>query len=365
MYAKPLTAYQSDKLKVISLLCIILVLYLHAVFHEFPNEIQGMTFNIELQRIVCTTIARCAVPTFFSISGFLFFRNLDLDGRWSETYSPLWPKLQRRVRSLLVPYLFAAWFLPVALYVAGNIPIAAAVMNGGGHSQLTATPLLPLLRDIYIGKGWTGLPASYPLWFLRNLIVIVAFSPALIAVMKLLGGRRGLYIVTAALLIYWLIRPGGLTWLPGNLLWFLFGACTLGELSRLKPWLFVVAYIPLCTAQLIMPWAGWTHVQPLISAIGLVALWTLYDSLVPRTFLLSQHPWLHTACGFSFFIYLFHEPLLHIVRKLLVMPLGPTSLSFALSYLLSPWIFAALWVLVGVVFKKYLPRLYGLLTGSR
>lgn len=40
--------YFSDKLKVMSFLLIILVLYIHSGFHEIPSEISGMSFNIFL-----------------------------------------------------------------------------------------------------------------------------------------------------------------------------------------------------------------------------------------------------------------------------------------------------------------------------
>lgn len=37
-----MTQYLSDKFKVLSLISIILVLYIHSGFHDYPNEIQGM-----------------------------------------------------------------------------------------------------------------------------------------------------------------------------------------------------------------------------------------------------------------------------------------------------------------------------------
>ena len=365
MGAKALTTYESDKLRILSLLCIIQVLAGHASFHDFPDEIQGMAFNHYLQAFCGAKLGWCVIPAFFAISGYLFFRNIRLEGSWGETYAPLWPKLGRRVRTLLVPYLFAAWFLPVALYVAGQIPFAAEMMNCGGGDNPFQGPLLPLLQRIYWGATWWSLPATYPLWFLRNLIVIIAFSPLLVAVLKVLHGRGGWFVVMGVLFLVVTIWPGGFPWIFVNLFWFLFGACCLERLSAVGSWLFPLAYAVIVTAELAIPWAGWAHLQVLSSAIGLTALWTLYDKLVPATFQLDQHPWLKTACNFTFFIYLFHEPLLHIVRKLLVLPLGHTSLSFALSYLLSPWLFAALWICVGLAFRRCLPRVYKVLTGSR
>lgn len=46
-----MTQYQSDKIKIISFLSIILVLYIHSSFHDYPHEIQGMLFNHYLQEL--------------------------------------------------------------------------------------------------------------------------------------------------------------------------------------------------------------------------------------------------------------------------------------------------------------------------
>lgn len=65
-----MTQYLSDKFKVLSLISIILVLYIHSGFHDYPNEIQGMVFNANLQSFISGMIGRCAVPLFYAISGY-------------------------------------------------------------------------------------------------------------------------------------------------------------------------------------------------------------------------------------------------------------------------------------------------------
>ena len=84
----------------------------------------------------------------------------------------------------------------------------------------------------------------------------------------------------------------------------------------------------------------------------------IYNRLVESSFELKQHKLLCIACQFTFFIYLFHKSKLNIIRKLLVSILGHTSIGFALNYLVSPWIFANLFIIVGYYFRKFLPRIY-------
>lgn len=55
-----MTKFLSDKFKVLSFISIILVLYIHSGFHDYPNEIQGMVFNTNLQNFISGMIGRCS-----------------------------------------------------------------------------------------------------------------------------------------------------------------------------------------------------------------------------------------------------------------------------------------------------------------
>lgn len=65
--------YLSDKIKILSFYAIILVLYIHSNFHNYPHEILGMEMNHILQNTISVIIGQCAVPLFYMISGYLFF----------------------------------------------------------------------------------------------------------------------------------------------------------------------------------------------------------------------------------------------------------------------------------------------------
>ena len=72
-----ITHYNSDKIKILSLVAILLVLYIHTGLHNNPNEIIGMTINNVLQDFISNKLGRCAVPLFYMISGYLYFLNVD------------------------------------------------------------------------------------------------------------------------------------------------------------------------------------------------------------------------------------------------------------------------------------------------
>ena len=121
-----ITDYISDKIKVLSLVAIVLVLYIHSGFHDYPHEILGMQFNHYLQDAVSGKLGRCAVPLFYMISGFLFFQHVD-------SVSDVLGKMRKRVKTLLVPYIIGALFFPLCCLLVEHVPFAAKMSNGGWY----------------------------------------------------------------------------------------------------------------------------------------------------------------------------------------------------------------------------------------
>ena len=136
-------------------------------------------------------------------------------------------------------------------------------------------------------------------------------------------------------------------------------------MGNFKSLMIFVAFVVLSAIELMLPNLPWSYLRILIIVLGIISIWNLYDRLIPLSFELRKHKWLTMACQFTFFIYLFHEPTLNIVRKLLILILGRSSIGFAVNYLVSPWIFIILFILVGFYFKKYLPRIYNVCVGGR
>lgn len=99
--------------------------------------------------------------------------------------------------------------------------------------------------------------------------------------------------------------------------------------------------------------------------LGIVSIWLLYDVFAGIDFKLSNNHILSTACNYSFFIYLFHVPTLNVPRKIIVAILGKTSFGYLTSYLLSPFIFAAVAIIIGILLRRYANKLFCIMTGGR
>lgn len=127
-----------------------------------------------------------------------------------------------------------------------------------------------------------------------------------------------------------------------------------------------LGYMMLSFSQLVWPEIiKWSLVDKPVIVTGIIGLWWLYDAIVGRTFVLSAHRWLATACQYTFFIYLFHEPTLNIVRKLIVLVLGKNEIGYMVSYLLSPWLFVVCAVFVGIVLRQWCGKAYCVCVGGR
>lgn len=352
-----MTQYLSDKLRVLSLISIIFVLYIHSGFHA--DEIEGMVVNDRVQEFVSGMMGRCAVPLFYVISGYLFFLKVP------EGMKSIYGKMRKRVRTLVVPYIIGCLFFVGFGVLMAVLPGVSKYMNSS-VMPLFSKPIGEILRSIFYDAG-NGTPCAFQLWFLRDLILIVATSPLWYIYLRYLK----LAFVAVLFILTYLDVPH-VPFYP--LFWFVLG----GQLTKVKiemggvngviniGLLALCLFLVLSIVELFFPeMIDWKSLRIPIILIGIVGAWGLYDAVVGKNFSLLQHQWLTTACQFTFFIYIFHEPTLNIVRKLIVVVLGKNEFGYMASYLISPWIFTVCAVFAGLLFRKYLPRVYDVCTGGR
>lgn len=87
-------SYNTKKIKVLSSVLILLVLYIHS----FYNEAIGTKYASFVQVFLGNGgVSNVAVPMFFAISGVLFFNGV-------TSIKDCFPKIKKRIKSLLIPY---------------------------------------------------------------------------------------------------------------------------------------------------------------------------------------------------------------------------------------------------------------------
>ena len=160
------------------------------------NSVSSHSFGLWAVEFL-TMLSRLATPSFLLIAGLVFCK----DGTASQ--AQYFRKIKSRCHSLLVPYL--AWnFLAVLLLCA---PLA---INFFYSPESTADAPVTLGRLAKWMMGWPIYPADAPLWFVRDLLLLIAIVPLLNFIpprVQILG--------LAALFIYWLSSPMDL--IPGGM----------------------------------------------------------------------------------------------------------------------------------------------------
>lgn len=346
--------YLSNKLKIISFFLIVLVLYIHSGFPY--NEINKMALNLHTQRGISSILGRCAVPLFYIISGYLFFYT-------AHNLSDVFLKIKKRFWSLVIPYIIGCIYFIVFFLVLSFIPNSSQFINGKPLFS-TDENIGGMLYKIFYDSG-SGTPIAFHLWFLRDLIILAFTSPIWFYLYKkfkwiwvpIVGFLAFYYSINQLYALLWFSIGGAIPYTKFSLLE---KSKSLYKIGIIALFIFL-SFLELISFNFIV----WSYLKIPLIIIGVLSIWYLYDFIIPSKFELKDFKYLAVAVKFTFFIYLFHEPSLNIVRKLILFIFGRNGLSYLISYLFSPLIFVILGSIVGLLFKKGSPNIYKFIIGGR
>lgn len=175
----------------------ILVVFLHS-----RAEVRGAGANLAdmpllsfWTNLLSANITRIAVPSFFWISGYLFFNKLS---QWDWTVYI--GKIKRRIGTLIVPFLFWNAFV-LAIYYLIQTLMPSLINNE--HTMIHEYDLWDFLKAF--GFDIMDYPICYQLWFVRDLIVLIVLAPIIHFIVSRF--RKYSYIITFAIVV--LILAGG------------------------------------------------------------------------------------------------------------------------------------------------------------
>lgn len=347
--------YNSQKLRVLSCVLVLLVLYIHSYY----NEAIGTRYASVIQLFLGGGgIANIAVPLFFVFSGFLFFNGI-------QTVKGCFPKIRRRVRSLIVPYflwniIFVLWYV-----VLQNLPGTGGMINSDIIADITKGGVFENLYTIFVA------PVAFHLWFLRDLIILVLISPLIYYWIKY---TRWYGAVAILLLHPWLITLSE-TFNQFGIAYFVLGG-TIALHSDLNRVTKTASSFPVFTASLIV-WLIHAFLQALeikvaflywgiLSVLaGMISIWKIYDLFGVKPKVVSAMAHLKPLLGYSFFVYLFHEPAFNIIKKIGIRVLGTGDAALIGLFLINPLLMFAVSVAVAKMLQKLIPRVYFVLVGGR
>ena len=341
------------------------VVLIHSVLDEI--EIKGVSimppdghwFYDTISYLFSGIFAHIAVPLFFFISGFLFFYKTP-----AFTKSVYAKKLKKRVHTLLIPYIF--WNFAVALLI-----FLSAVFFPGLKSEAGMTVFDYTFQD-WLWKFWYDedsvlhLPINGPLWFLRDLMVVMLFSPLVYWVVKKLKQYAvivlGIFWVTG----FWFVLPGfNIT----ALFFFSFGTYFsihgINFAVKAQPyWRQTgVLYLLLSLVILVLREYEWcTYLENINILIG------MFFAVSVTAHFIGKGAWRVNKflSESSFFIYAYHALFLNWTIKVLCIVLHPQGdAMLLLVYFLSPTLIILAGLGAYYVLKKYLPRTTAFITGGR
>ena len=325
-------------------------------------------------------LPRIGVPLFFIISGFLFFYRKDFD---EVVYKQ---KLKTRAQTLLVPFFF--WnILAILISASHKLPFLSSVFSNAYKMEfhfsfirvfntffanlknegIIVTPITDELAEV----SQMPYPIDVPLWYVRDLMVMVLLSPIIYWMIR----RLGKWLIVALGIVWYFYRAlflpdGGWTALLSCAAFFFsWGAyysinkqnlvLNIGK-YRYAPWL----YIPIAIADTLTKGTDYNiFIHEAGILVGIVAAVVIVSNLL-RSGKIKVND---TLANCSFFVFALHTLIMSDIGKILftVLHLSDTTSAMLFLYIAVPTLTIALCILLYVVLKRYAPSVCSLLTGGR
>lgn len=312
-----------------------------------------------------------SVPIYYFISGYVFFLGIEL------TREKYFRKLRNRVHTLLIPYLI--WN---SVFIIRGIVVSMPCFNAfvTDHASLSLT-IPRLLWDFWdSGKGirprTTSIdsfgiyPIDTPLWFVRDLMIVVLIAPFIWHMAK---------------------RFGHMFVIVSGVLWFILSGIPMGHANQLS------------TAFFFFSWGGWMSIRGKdmmaefgryfrISAISYLVLGLGYvasvhlcpelriilkslNKIAGLVFAYNMSAWLlrrgycHVnsfLVASSFFIYVSHMAINGGILKILFYAVKPES-DFSVTCVFVSAIIICVCVLLGIFYllRRFMPSVLYVLTGRK
>ena len=327
----------------------VLVIWVHsynAVLYLGKNT---LSYKLDImERFLGGKIAQIAVPGFFLISSYLFFRNFSL--------KYLWQKWNSRIKSILVPYI--VWNL---LYYIGYV----------------AGSRIPVLKDI-IGKGIIPFSIvaaadavlnyryNYVFWYLYQMILLIILAPVIFLIMKriwlgllflvslflmidigvslpFLNLDACLYFSAAAFAAIWGKSIAESIWSKKR--------CAAG---------IVLLVLGILAGGIDLPGSGKGEIAAatvLLRLLVPIGLWLA----VPEQRLPEAREWMKN----NFFLYASHFAIVRLINKTGAFLLPPVPVIPLVIFLFMPLFVVGFTQLISQMMKKTVPTIWGLLNGGR
>lgn len=319
-------------------------------------------------------LSAVCVPLFFFFSGFLFFYHSNFN---ADTYKK---KLKSRIRTLLIPYIL--WNIIALINAAIRLLPCLAKLFPNAYKRRIDYSLSAILNtfwnnqdgmiilpkeDIINTTGGSIFPADVPMWYIRDLMIVIICAPILYWIIK----KMSFYFIIALGLVWYIAAPLGLGYLYQlifALLFFSWGAFYSIKQIDFTTLFQKLYFVPILYATIVLldlltegkPYNWYIHsagiILGMISAISITVTLLERGKIKINSFLVNA----------SFFLFALHVLFMKELGKAIYTLIhidSPYYLMFL--YFFVP--IATIFICLGLykVLRKHFPRCIAVLTGGR
>jgi surface polysaccharide O-acyltransferase-like enzyme len=396
-----MNSHFSRKLTHLTFFSIIFVVLIHS-FNSWPRFLTPLSFSSDwynaasyLQMFISNGLARFVIPALFLISGYLLFYKKPKPRGIQEIPFTYWSKVAKRLRTLILPFIFWNLIAIGILFLVTRIPALANVdpwWKDFSPQRLFLNPAEPW-------RNFFTVPVNFPLWYLRDLFIFVLISPLFYLAYKsfwsaipLLGALGALYLTE--------VGSGNLAFLPESYLFISFEGLFFFALggfftryapkitqqnlrnTKPSPLAFVLLFLSfaLVATKTNLAFTLSEEIEPLYPAmllmykgsqiLLLISIWMMYDWFFPPQHPIAEQKGKYKIYQASFLIFVIHAPLINVLMEGIgfhighVQPPGSPMLGLALYFGL-PLILIGLGIGLDYTLRKISKPLHFWLTGGR
>lgn len=363
----------SKKIKYLSFISMIWVVFTHA-YNYADDFLEPTTIITEgtkpwtmIQFLISNNLSSLAVPLFFTISGYLFFRN------YEPTLEGYVTKLRSRTKSLLIPLMIWTILSGVFLVILNQIGFDfVGIVNAHATSFFE--------NGLW---GWFKMYSvpAFQLWFLQQLFSLIIIAPITYVIIKHTKLLPFLaFVLFVALRLPEVIQEQGLFYNYNATAYFLlgsyFGIHKKNELinrrfskkvafSVLFAWLGLGILRTYFCATWSPDWklGAWIlhEMFYILVFLGVVATWICFEHFIDTS---KEHKWLDLCAANGIFIFLMQEPLLHVCFQI-IMHYVSSDFAHTICFFGLSIIICVLCIATSELLRRHAKKLHSILTGGR
>ena len=298
------------------------------------------------------TLMQVCVPSFFVISGYLFFHGIK-----HFTFTIYGEKLKRRVRTLLIPYVL--W----NIFCAGLFLFKVSVLHfpGLGIIENGIVDWTKFFEGFVYIQQVSGFPYAFAFWFIRNLIIFIILAPVVWMIARKWWSVALFFIIK----IVFGLKLYGIEW-------FIIGAaCSLNQVKfeNLKDrfYLFPIFGVSYLLSGIAREYYGMPGtIESILFIMEVVSAFCFLYAVSLRFTVLHNGRLMQFLYSSTFFIYAFHQCFCTVNAKFWIHVYGCETVFTTLAAFVSSFLTLVLISLSVYLMLRFLsPGFLGIITGKR